>query len=81
MAKWIPNKSHATGSGGEFHIGPHIMIIGLDQKTMQTLNQDGSNSEPDVNHLQGHLELFLVIPIRESDDAQAARIIGTAADR
>ena len=79
--KWIPNKSHAMGSGSEFHVGPHIMIIGLDQKTMQTLNQDGSNGEPYVNHLPGHPELFLVIPIRESDDAQAARIIGAAADR
>jgi hypothetical protein len=79
--KWIPNKSHAMGSGSEFQVGPHIMIIGLDQKTMQTLNQDGSNGEPYVNHLPGHLELFLVIPIRESNDAQAARIIGAAADR
>jgi hypothetical protein len=57
------------------------MIIGLDQKTMQTLNQDGSKGEPYVNHLPGHLELFLVIPIRESGDAQAARTIGAAADR
>jgi hypothetical protein len=57
------------------------MIIGLDQKAIQILNQDGSNGEPYVNHLPGHLELFLVIPIRESDDAQAVRIIGTAADR
>jgi len=79
--KFVPNKSHAMGSGSEFHVGPHIMIIGLDQKTMQTLNQDGSNGEPYVNHLPGHPELFLVIPIRESDDAQAARIIGAAADR
>jgi hypothetical protein len=79
--KFVPNKSHAMGSGSEFHVGPHIMIIGLDQKTMQTLNQDGSNGEPYVNHLPGHPELFLVIPIRQSDDAQAARIIGAAADR
>jgi hypothetical protein len=79
--KWIPNKSHAMGSGSEFQVGPHIMIIGLDQKTMQTLNQDGSKGEPYVNHLPGHLELFLVIPLRESDDAQAARTIGAAADR
>ena len=43
---WIPNKSHAMGSGSEFQVGPHIMIIGLDQKTMQTLHQDGSKSEP-----------------------------------
>jgi hypothetical protein len=68
--KWVPNKSHATGSGGEFHVGPHIMIIGLDQKMMQTLNQDGSNGKPYVNSLSGHTELFLVIPIREWDDAQ-----------
>src|SRR5580692_48403 len=72
--KWVPNKSHAMGSGEEFRVGPHIMILGLDQKMLQTLNQDGSNGEPYVNHLPGHPELFLVIPIRESDDAQAARI-------
>jgi hypothetical protein len=29
--KWVRNKSHAMGSGNEFHVGPHIMIIGLDQ--------------------------------------------------
>jgi hypothetical protein len=40
--KWVPNKSQALGSRNEFHVGPHIMIIGLDQKMMQTLNQDGS---------------------------------------
>jgi hypothetical protein len=66
---WVPNKSHATGSGDEFHVGPHIMIIGLDQNALQTLNRDGSNGEPYVNHLAGqHSELFLVIPIREWDD-------------
>jgi hypothetical protein len=27
--KWIPNKSHAMGIGNEFHVGPHIMILGL----------------------------------------------------
>jgi hypothetical protein len=73
---WVPNKSHAMGSGNEFHVGPHMMIIGLDQKMMQTLNQDGSNGEPYVNHLPGHPELFLVIPIREWDDAQAVRSVG-----
>jgi len=55
-------------------VGPHI--IGPDQKIMQTLNQDGSNGEPYVNHLSGHPELFLVIPIREWDDAQAVRNVG-----
>jgi hypothetical protein len=74
--KWVPNKSHAMGSGNEFHVGPHIMIIGLDPKTMQALNQDGSNGEPYVNHLPGHPELFLVIPIRGWDDAQAVHTAG-----
>ena len=76
---WVPNKSYAMGSGDEFHVGPHIMIIGLDQKMLQTLNQDGSNGESYVNHLAGnHTELFLVIPVREWDDAQAAGAIGAA---
>ncbi len=73
---WVPNKSHAMGSGKEFHVGPHIMIIGPDQKMLETLNHDGSNGEPYVNHLPGHPELFLVIPIREWDDAQAVRTVG-----
>jgi hypothetical protein len=52
--KWVPNKSHAMGSAAEFHVGPHIMIIGLDQKMMQTLNQDASNGEPYVNNLHDY---------------------------
>src|SRR5579864_3534261 len=75
---WVPNKSHATGSGNEFHVGPHIMIIGLDQKIMQTLNQDGSNGEPYVNHLPAHTELYLVIPIREWEDEQEVSAVGAA---
>jgi hypothetical protein len=77
--KWVPNKSHAVGSGNEFHLGPHIMIMGLDQKMMQTLNQDGPNGEPYVNRLPGRPELFLVVPIREWDDAQA--VLTVAAER
>jgi hypothetical protein len=76
--KWVPNKSHAMGGGEEFRVGPHIMILGLDQKMLQTLKQDGSNGEPYVNHLPGHPELFLVIPIREWDDQQALRTLGAA---
>jgi hypothetical protein len=75
---WVANKSHATGSGNEFHVGPHIMIIGLDQKIIQTLNHDGSNGEPYVNHLPGHTELYLVIPIREWDDAQEGGAVDAA---
>ena len=73
---WVPNKSQAMGSGNEFHVGPHIMIIGLDQKILQTLNHDGSNGEPYVNHLPGHSELYLVIPIREWEDSQAVSTLG-----
>ena len=74
--KFVPNKSHAMGSGNEFHVGPHIMIIGLDQKMLEGLNQDGSNGEPYVNRLPGHRELFLVLPIREWDDAPAVPTVG-----
>ena len=76
--KWVLNKSHAMGSDAEFHVGPHIMIIGLDQKTMQTLNHDASTGEPYVNSLPGRSELYLVIPIREWDDAQAVGAISAA---
>jgi len=75
---WVPDKSHAMGSGNEFHVGPHIMIVGLDQKIMQTLNHDGSNGEAYVNHLAGHTELYLVIPIREWDDEQEVSAVGAA---
>jgi hypothetical protein len=72
--KWVPNTSHAMGRGNEFHVGPHIMIIGLDQQMMRALNQDGSNGEPYVNHLPGHAELYLVIPIRSWKDAQESAL-------
>jgi hypothetical protein len=74
---WVPNKSHALGNGKEFHVGPHIMIIGPDQKMLQTLNQDGSNGEPYANHLSGHSERYLVIPIRQWDEAEPVRAGGT----
>ena len=70
VGKWVPNKSHAKGSGDEFHVGPHIMIVGLDQQTMRSLNRDGSNGQPYVNHLPGRTELYLVIPIRQWDEQQ-----------
>jgi hypothetical protein len=73
---WVPNKSHAMGSGNEFHVAPHIMIIGIDQKILQTLNHDGSNGEAYVNHLPGHSELYLVIPIRAWEDSQAVSTLG-----
>ena len=65
---WVPDRAHAGGGDKEFHVGPHIMILGTDQKTLRTLNQDGSNGEPYANHLSDHPELFLVIPIRQWDE-------------
>jgi hypothetical protein len=78
--KWVPNVSHPTGPRNEFHVGPHIMIIGLDQKMLRTFNQDGSNGQPYANHIPGHTELYLVIPIREWSDADVpgVRAIGAA---
>src|SRR6202008_2755888 len=75
---WVPDTSHAMGSDNEFHVGPHIMIIGLDQKILQTLNHDGSNGEPYVNHLPGRSEMYFVIPIREWDDLQAVGTVSAA---
>src|ERR1700676_1286959 len=66
--KWVPNSSHALGSSKEFHVGPHIMIIGLDQKTMRTLNLDASNGEPYVNSRPARSELYLVIPTRQREE-------------
>ena len=65
------------GSGDEFHVGPHIMILGLDQEMLQTFSQDGSNGQPCANRLDGpRSELFLVIPLRQWDDAQADGGVG-----
>lgn len=75
---WVPNKSHAMGTGDEFHVGPHIMIVGPDEHMLEAMNHDGSNGEAYVNHLPGRTELYLVIPIRECDDADAIRTTGTA---
>ena len=65
---WVPDRAHPTGGDNEFHVGPHIMVLGTDQEMLRTLNQDGSNGQPYANHLSGHSELFLVIPIRQWDE-------------
>jgi hypothetical protein len=65
---WVPDRARPGGSDKKFHVGPHIMVLGTDQKKLRTLNQDGSNGEPYANHLSGHPELFLVIPIRQWDE-------------
>jgi hypothetical protein len=52
-------------SGGESRV-----LLGLDQKIMQTLNHDGSNGEPSVQSSSGPLR---AVP---SEDSQAASNIG-----
>ena len=44
------------------------LIIGLDQKIVQTLNHGGSNGEAYVNHLRDRSELYLVIRVRQWDE-------------
>jgi hypothetical protein len=68
--KWVRNTSHVMGHGNQFHVGPHVMIVGPDQKVLHTLNADGSSGEPYVGHLPGRTELYLVIPIRQWNDTQ-----------
>jgi hypothetical protein len=76
---WVPNKSHAMGTGDEFYVGPHIMIIGPDQKMLETLNRDGSNGEPYVNHLPGRTELRLSVRRYPSNqESQSAPCAKTA---
>jgi hypothetical protein len=69
---WVPDKS-AEGHGstsGEFHVGPHIMVVSphQNQQELQTLSRDGSTGMPYVTHLPNGTDLFLVIPIRQSDE-------------
>jgi hypothetical protein len=57
-----------TASDHEFHVGPHLMIVGPHQNELQGFNRDGSNGMPYVTHLPKRAELFLVMPIRQWDE-------------
>jgi hypothetical protein len=52
----------------EYHVGPHLMIVGPHQQEFQAFNRDGSNGMPYVAHLPNRAELFLVISIRQWDE-------------
>ena len=58
-------KSAKGGSGHEFQVVPHLMLIGPDEDEFQGLNGDPTNGMPYVTHLPNCTELFLVIPIRQ----------------
>ena len=61
-------KSGKRGSGHEFHVGPHLMIVGPNQDEFQGFNRDATNGMPYVTHLPNRTELFLVMPIRQWDE-------------
>ena len=50
MGARVPNKSE-KGPSGEFHVGPHIMIVSPHQDELRALSHDGSNGMPYVAHL------------------------------
>jgi hypothetical protein len=70
---WVPDKSGHGSKGGEFHVGPHIMIVSPheNQSELESFSRDGSDGMPYVTHLPNGTDLFLVIPIRQADDKRA----------
>ena len=58
-------RSAKRGSGREFHVGPHLMIVGPNQDDFQGFNRDATNGMPYVAHLPNRTELFLVMPVRQ----------------
>src|SRR6267142_3794001 len=67
MGARVPNKS-GKAAENEFHVGPHIMLVSPHPEDLQGLNLDGSTGMSYVTHLPGADQLFLVIPIRRSDN-------------
>ena len=69
VGAWVLNKS-GNGSGDEFHVGPHIMIVSPheNQKELQAISHDGSTGMPYVAHLPHGEDLYLVLPFRQWDE-------------
>ena len=67
MGAWVANTSGKTAEK-EFHVGAHIMVVSPHPDELQGFNRDGSNGMSYVTHLNGANQLFLVIPIRQSDN-------------
>ena len=55
----------AKGGGHEFHVGPHLMVVGPNQDEFQGFNRDPTNGMPYVTHFPNRTELFLVVPVRQ----------------
>ena len=58
-------KSVKGDSGNEFHVGPHLMVVGPNPDEFQGFNRDATNGMPYVTHLPNRTELFLVVPVRQ----------------
>jgi hypothetical protein len=67
LGAWVKAAKGAS-SGREFHVGPHLMVVGPHQDEFQGFNRDGSNGMPYVAHLPNGTELYLVMPIRQWDE-------------
>jgi hypothetical protein len=64
MGQWVPG-----ASGGEFHVGPHIMVVTPHPEDLQGFTRGGRNGTY-IIHLPGPEQAdkwFLVIPIHEAD--------------
>jgi hypothetical protein len=55
----------AAKDGHEFHVGPHVMVVGPNPDEFQGFNRDATNGMPYVTHLPNRPELFLVMPLRQ----------------
>jgi hypothetical protein len=64
MGAWAKGAS----ADHEFHVGPHVMVVGPRQDEFQGFNRDASNGMPYVTHLPNRTDLFLVMPIRQWDE-------------
>jgi hypothetical protein len=69
IGAWVPNKA-GQRSHGDFHVGPHIMIVSPheNQGELQGISRDGSTGMPYVAHLPHGADLYLVIPSRQWDE-------------
>jgi hypothetical protein len=65
MGQWVPGRS-----GGEFHVGPHIMVVAPNQDELEGFTRGGWNGTY-IIHLPGPDQAdkwFLVIPIQRANN-------------
>ena len=67
MGAWVPDKSRKSHTPhGEFHVGPHIMVVSPHQDELQGFSHDGSDGMPYVAHLPNGTQLYLVMPFQQA---------------